>query len=106
MGGKTCGTCAYYVPFPLREGKGLCYQSIDDDYQLFVKADDVCYGAGLYRERTDGLEQVAREMYADLRFHDEFSGDDYAREQYEDRLMALGVDLRASRPCGNRGGLE
>lgn len=55
---------------------------------------------------TDNLEQVAREMYADLRFHDEFSGDGYARDQYKDRLMALGVDLRASRPCGNRGGSD
>lgn len=100
MGGKSCGTCESYVPFPQSKGNGLCYKSIDDDYQLFVKADDVCYGAGLYRERIDSLEHVAVEMLRELSHTsalidvERWSDSVYDKYHlYRDRLKAFGVSV-------------
>lgn len=56
MTDKTCGTCANYVPFPLRRGEGLCFMTIDDDFPLFMRSYDACDG-GVYRERTESSEQ-------------------------------------------------
>lgn len=84
---KTCGTCA--------NGEPSVYCNVDEWHH---RAENTYMpkACGHYTERTDSIEQVAREMFVDLKMEaaeGEGLYDEDVIHEYRDRLTALGVDV-------------
>lgn len=94
MSDKTCGTCD--LAFSNHNYSNLLFCNEVCDFAR--KNDDVCE---CYQERTDSIEQVARDLYREYRnlmraatLSDENREYTYATiEDAERRLKALGVEV-------------
>lgn len=95
---KTCGTCEHWWERP---GKKVgvcpsCRKIILCTPWLPAKPYDRECDCGHYTERTDSIEQVAREMFVDLKMEaaeGEGLYDEDVIHEYRDRLTALGVEV-------------
>jgi len=101
MGDETCGSCALSMPKYGTSGKLVCLAgacSVDPESRCMIYecgATKLCY-----RERTDSVEQVAREMLVELACISAFAPGS-AKEgvaaahykEFRDRLRAMGVKV-------------
>lgn len=91
MNDKTCGTCALSAPKYGIDGELVCLAGA-----FSTKPDDRCrvyeHGATnlCYRERTDSVEQVAKDMLEHIRLTEPFPSTEESGF-FRGRLHALGV---------------